>query len=458
MRKNFLKMAVLGCAVVSALAGCSGSKSTTDTTAAGAASTTAGAETTAATSDEKITLRFVTWLSADKEQNELVAAAYEAEHPNIDIVYEYYGDAEVQEYYKKVDLMVMGNEPMDILVAGNYTDHSKRAVTGAYLPLDELLAAKGIDPTEMFDFAPTVEGETFALPFEWKSWLVMINKDMLEENGLEVPSLDWTWDDYREYAKVMTSGEGPDKVYGSLFVDWEQYNMLGMWSQMENYPFIKEDGTPNYDDPAFKEWLEFRMAMENDDQSQVQYSIVKSTSLNYRAEFFNEKVGMMPISTFILTELDDVSKYPHDFETTFAPIPAWGDSEPGSSLTESVYYSVGANSPHPQEAFDYILYYVTDGAQIKKSSISVQAGVNKMDFVNTMIDNTDLVDMEALENVLTNPDYKNRVFTDIPTFNSELISMLKEELEVYYFGQGDIDSVIATLMKRGNEIMADNAN
>ncbi len=45
----------------------------------------------------------------------------------------------------------------------------------------------------------------------------MINKDHLDEAGLEVPPLDWTWEDYREYSKALTQGEGKDKTLWIVF-------------------------------------------------------------------------------------------------------------------------------------------------------------------------------------------------------------------------------------------------
>ena len=38
----------------------------------------------------------------------------------------------------------------------------------------------------------------------------MVNKGHLDEAGLEIPT-EWTWDDYRDYAKAMTT----DEHYGS---------------------------------------------------------------------------------------------------------------------------------------------------------------------------------------------------------------------------------------------------
>lgn len=80
----------------------------------------------------------------------------------------------------------------------------------------------------------------------------------------------------------------------------------------------------NFDHPMFKEWLQFRYDMENEDKCQVPYADVKSMNMNYRDKFFNGQIAMLPIGSFMIPELDDQDKYPHEFVTTFAPIPAWG--------------------------------------------------------------------------------------------------------------------------------------
>ena len=54
----------------------------------------------------------------------------------------------------------------------------------------------------------------------------------------------------------------------------------------------------------------------------------------------------------MIPELDDQDKYPHEFVTTFAPIPAWEDAEPGTTYTESHFYSISKTSKHPQEAYE----------------------------------------------------------------------------------------------------------
>ena len=104
----------------SVLAGCGSSSSDSgDTQAAG--SEAAGG---AADSGEEITLRFLSWQTDYMDLNEQVAAAYKEEHPNINVVFDYYGDMTATEYYKKVDLMAMGGDEMDILMTSAFPEHA----------------------------------------------------------------------------------------------------------------------------------------------------------------------------------------------------------------------------------------------------------------------------------------------------------------------------------------------
>ena len=292
----------------SMLTGCGGSASS------GADSTSALAGSGTTSSDEQINLRFVSWQTDYQDLNEAVAEAYTKEHPNVTVTFDYYGDMTATEYYKKVDLMVMGGEEMDILMTSAFPEHAQRAGSGAYLPLDEYFEAEGVVPEEAYSIIQKVDGKIYGIPGDLKSWFVLINKDMLDEAGLEVPSLDWTWDDYREYAKALTKGEGANKIYGSYFHSWDHYDYMGMWSTYPDNPMFKEDMSGvNFDNPDFKDWLQFRYDLENVDKSSMPYADVKSMNMNYRDKFFNGQIAMLPIGNFIVPELDDQDKYPHDF-------------------------------------------------------------------------------------------------------------------------------------------------
>lgn len=434
----------------SMLIGCGGSSSS------GAASTSTAAGSATASSDEQINLRFVSWQTDYQDLNEAVAEAYTKEHPNVTVTFDYYGDMTATEYYKKVDLMVMGGEEMDILMTSAFPEHAQRAGSGAYLPLDEYFEAEGVVPEEAYSIIQKVDGKIYGIPGDLKSWFVLINKDMLDEAGLEVPSLDWTWDDYREYAKALTKGEGANKIYGSYFHSWDHYDYMGMWSTYPDNPMFKEDMSGvNFDDPDFKDWLQFRYDLENVDKSSMPYADVKSMNMNYRDKFFNGQIAMLPIGNFIVPELDDQDKYPHDFVTTFAPIPAWGDAEPGTTYTESHFYSVSKTSKHPQEAYDFIRFYTTEGMRIRGISVSAEAGIDKMEFMDMQIDDPTYIDTEALSAVMNNPNWKDLVYANVPTYNKEMSQLMLDQCANFLLGSSSIDDTIDSLMTQGAQLMKD---
>ena len=90
-----------------------------------------------AESQAEVTLRFVGWQTNHQAADQKAAEEYNKLHPNIKVVFDYYGDQNATEYTKKVDLMLMGGEEMDIVATAGVPEHTQRASSGAYLALDD---------------------------------------------------------------------------------------------------------------------------------------------------------------------------------------------------------------------------------------------------------------------------------------------------------------------------------
>lgn len=445
MKKQLWSVLLTAAIAVTALAGCGGGASEKTTQAAG------GEKQEEA---QQVTLRFVSWLTQYEDLDRKVADAYEAEHPNVKVEFEYYGDMTATEYYKKVDLMVVGGENMDILMASALPEFKYRASSGTYLPLDKYFEAEGVKPEDAYSIMPKIKGEVYGVPGDLKYQIVYINKTYLDEAGLEVPSLDWTWDDYREYAKAMTKGEGASKRYGSYFHSWDHYDVMGMWSTYPDNPMLTADDTAvNFDNPLFSDWLQFRYDMEQKDQCQVSYTDVKAMNMSYRDKFFNGDVAMLPVGSFLVSELSDQDKYPHDFVTTFAPIPAWKDAETGTTYTDSQYYAICKNSKNPQEAYDFLRFYTTKGMEIKANSVSGETGADKMYYFDKMISNPDYVDVEALNKVITNPDFKELIYNNTPSYHKELSNLMVDEVGRFLLNESSLEAAIDSLVEKGNRMI-----
>ena len=87
------------------------------------------------------------------------------------------------------------------------------------LDLTELMERDGFKLTDYFGTMAEsfyVNGKAYSIPTKLDQYGIVINKDMFDAAGIEVPT-EWTYDEFREIAKKLTHGEGQDKVYGMFW-------------------------------------------------------------------------------------------------------------------------------------------------------------------------------------------------------------------------------------------------
>ena len=443
--------------MATALVGCSGVEKTETTNAAIETENKETGTTQAADENqEEITLRFVSWQTNHDEQNQKVAEAYKELHPNINVQFDYVGDMNSNDYLTKTDIMLMGGEAMDILMAPNYASYIVRAESGSYLSLDDYFTEEGTTAEDAYNVIVRVNDQTYGIPGEMKYNLVLINKDMLDEAGLDVPSLDWTWDDYHEYAKRLTSGSGADTKYGSYFHSWGSCNLWGISSGKGGSTFFNDDKTLTFDNPNLAKFLQLRYDMENVDHSSTPLADVKALNMNYRDQFFNGKIAMLPMGTAMLSDIGN-EKYAHDFVTTFARQPLWDKDGEHYNEAGGNIFSIAKTSEHPKAAYDFLRFWTTEGIGIKGMFISNEKGAVKSDSVKQIIAGfEDKVDIETLTKIMDDPDWIDSYGTYIPDYQSEIDSILTEETDKYLLGSQSLDDTIKNLMDRGNEIIEEN--
>lgn len=445
--------------VLSGLSGCSksdnGENANTASTQTEAGSA-AASETQSDHSGEEVTLTWYTWETNVQDEILEMAREYSKIKPNVTVNVEFMGDANSTDYLEKLDIMTMGGEKMDIVMQPSFATHSARASSGSLLPLDDFMKTEGVTMDGEYVINTPVNGRYYALPGDLKSWYVLMNKDDLDAAGLEVPGFDWTWEDYKEYAVKLTHGEGADTHYGSFMqASNDRYCYLPMWAEKMDDPFFKNENTFNFDDPIFKDFLELRYDMENVSKCQTPYGDVKALGMNYRDQFFNGKVSMLAIGTYTLPDISNQDKYPHEFVSTFAPIPKWNETtNGGGTITECHYYGISKNSTHPQEAYDFLRWLTTEGYEYKPSSVSAKVGVDRYEsFVSSLSEeNKQYYDLDALNNLYNSGDWKDNFYTINTTYRSSLESMVEEESEKYLLGQQSIDDTIANYQARAEQI------
>ncbi len=405
--------------------------------------------------EEPVTLRFVSWQSNHDEKNQAVADAYHELHPNITVEFEYVGDMNSEDYMTKTDIMLMGGEEMDIVMTPDFAKYSTRAASDSYLPLDPFFEEEGVTADDEYNVLLRVDGELYGIPTEMKYPLVLINKDILDQAGLEVPDIDWTWDDYADYARKMTYGSGADTVYGSYFHSWGSINLYGVQTGRTGNSYFYDDGSLALDDPYLVDFLEYRYNLENVDKASTPLADVKALNMNYRDQFFNGKIGMLPMGTYMLSDIGN-EKYEHDFITTFARFPLWKSDDEHYNSATPIVYSIARTSAHPKEAFDFLRFWSTEGVLIKGMFVTNQKGVDRMDSINAIInDFTDMVDTEALAAIMRDEKWVDSFDEFTPVYQTLVDDIVTEETDKYLLGSQSLDETVERMMERGSEVLAD---
>jgi multiple sugar transport system substrate-binding protein len=168
------------------------------------------------------------------------------------------------------------------LVGFDSSDLPRVYLMGALMDLSPLMAADGFDP--MAEFFPSVyntgivDGKPVAIAKDYSVSAFYANTDLLEKAGIEVPTEGWTYDDYLNYAQLLTIDENgnnatspdfdPTKVvqWGGSLPYWG--GTTGWWRGFQSalYSFgtktISDDGktTTGYinSEKAVQTWTWFR--------------------------------------------------------------------------------------------------------------------------------------------------------------------------------------------------------
>lgn len=405
---------------------------------------------------EAVTLRFLSWQSNHAKGDQRIVEAWEQEHPDIQVEIEYVGDMSSKDYLQKTDLMLMGGEAIDIIMSPSISDFSVRASSDSYLSMDAFFEGEGVAPEDAYSMMPRVNEKAYCIPSDMRYDVILINKDRLDAAGLELPALNWTWDDYRDYAIKMTEGSGADTVYGSYFHSWGSENLRGISSAKPDNSYFNEDGSLTFQNPEFARFLEFRYNLENVDKASTPLADIKALNMNYRDQFFSGKIAMLPMGTNLLSDIGN-EVYPHDFVTTFARLPLWNSEDPHYNSTGAIFYSLAKTSTHPQEAFEFLRFWTTKGVPLKGMFVSNEKNVDKMESTRAIVNGfEDLVDMDGLAALMEDPDWVDSYSTHAPEYQSQIDTILTEETDKYLLGSQSLEDTINNLMKRGNEIIAEN--
>lgn len=201
MKKAISYMACSMAAML-ALSACGSAASSASTVAS--SSDAASTESTAASeaSNEPVTITFAQYSgSGDNEQYlQQMVDNYMKENPNVTIDLQTYG---YDDYFTQMTAKVSGGQAPDVfeLDYQNFVSYAKK---GALMPLDDILTKDGIDTSIYNDMALkafSADGVQYGVPDSFSNVVLIYNKDLFDQAGIDYPTDDWKWEDREDAVK-----------------------------------------------------------------------------------------------------------------------------------------------------------------------------------------------------------------------------------------------------------------
>ena len=431
------KTAILWTALVVTLAsaaGCAGTAGTTDSTQGKQAE------------KKKITLTM--WGGVPPESGpQAVVDAWNSQNPDIQVKYERFVNDDAGNM--KLDTALATGQNVDIYVNYTITQLQRRIDAGAALDLS-VFTDYNIDEKIPGAAEWKVNGKYYALPTNKSDFFVWLNKDLLDQAGLKVPT-DWTWDEMKTYAEKLKS----DKRYG-LVQHMEPFPDP-LDSVAAKFGYVKQDGTSNLNHPLVGKWLEILKKMMDDGRSTPPYAEQISTKMPVETVFLKGEAAMLNAGTWIFRNSNNMKDNPRTFKIAFAPVPRLTDDPkdfiPRGGLGDAI--SINPKSENKEAAWKFIKWYADGGMLplVPGGRVPASKAVNADEVMKLLLgENAATYDQESLKRVMfsgSGPKYTR----NLP---KQVMDLRQEEYEKYFVNKQDLKTTLDNMAKRHNDFLKQN--
>lgn len=355
----------------------------------------------------------------------------------------------------KLDTALQGGAPIDVYVSFDVPRMSQRIKSGLAEDITPYIAA---DPAvkQWVDATPGIfkyQGKLYSLPTVSEPNVVLINKKMFDAAGVKVPE-KWTTDEFRTIAQRVSTGSGDKRAYGMYAPPDIARLILG-----PDYWYKNDGMESNFDHPAFRQYLEFWKGML-DEKSAFPWTEVLAQNLRVYQQnvFLNGQAATWVTATWVARYINDKANYPHDFVTSFAPLPnPPGVAQPYNQGGINNWVVMHPKAKNKEAAWAFMRYWLTVGGQYvmtKGGKAPAWPGVDAETAAAGILgpDRAQLYDLEAFRRVVLDPS--PRLVTDtITTASAEIRTLNQQQTDRVLIGELKIDEWVTTMKKQADDLI-----
>lgn len=396
---------------------------------------------------DPVTIRYYDWDIVDQS----VIDQFMVENP--DIIVEVNDISANGDRATQLDILAMSGD-IDVMPLAD-GDQFARFEKGMMTNLDDLIAQYGVDMAAEFgDYADWAKmGESYyAIPYRTTRNALFYNKAIFDAAGVSYPTNDWTMDDYVAAATAISQwGKDNGGVYGTY-----SHTYGNEWALVaaQKGAWYTADGLCNIKDSVWTDALKMRTSLDAGGL-QMPYSEIKASGTVINSSFLGGKEGMVMAGSWLVRDMKKTDKFPFDFEVGIAAIPKLDSSVQGVRGAFSVsVLGIPESSKNKEAAFRFILYLETKSAQAIAKTGNLPCHIPSYDdaLIETFVSGSKLTADQAKFFFDTNVVLTTSKI--LGKGGASYMSIIKEEVEPYFFGETDLETVLNNIETRVNELLA----
>ncbi|MCR5160625.1 MAG: extracellular solute-binding protein [Lachnospiraceae bacterium] len=305
--------------------------------------------------------------------------------PDVEVTYE--SGIVLEDYSEWLAEKILSHDAPDVFVV-LLDDRNNLAEIGTLEPLSSYAEYdESFHASDYYDAAyqtGVIGSELYTLPFECAPKLMFVNKTILNNEGISMPELDWTWDDFLEIcvkATKDTNGNGAIDQYGASGYTWKDA------ADSNGIRLFDEKGTACYFNSEEMEQVllffdKLEQALSGNREKEPDF---EKGNVVFEPMYFSE------YRSFKSNELSGI-RY-SDFSWDCVPMPA-GPSADTLSVLDTLSFGMSASSENKQLSWELIKCLTYD-PQIQSEIFIYSDGISALRAVTESRETADRLEQQS---------------------------------------------------------------
>ncbi|MDD3224163.1 MAG: extracellular solute-binding protein [Clostridium sp.] len=373
---------------------------------------------------------------------------FEKNHPGVKV--EYSSGILKEDFSEWISQKILlGKEPDVFMVLPD--DFNVFSSTGALKNLDRLIKNdRNFDSSKYYKAAyesGKYNKSQFALPYESVPTLMLVNKTLLDKDGISVPNNNWTWNDFYKICEKVTKDTDKDGIidqFGVYDYTWQD----AVYSNGIN--LFNDAGTESYfGDARVEQAVNFVKKLNSlNNGYQVTSQIFDKGKVAFRPLSFSEYRTYKPYPW-------SIKKY-SNFEWDCIKLPS-GPNGKNVSQLNTVLMGISSRTNHEKLSWEF-LKELTYDEETQRNVFKYSQGISPIKCViesqkniaeiNKSMPSESSLNMKILDNIMESA-------ADTPKFKKYSSVMLKADNDINNIinGKEDLDIALLILQREINNML-----